>query len=214
MLAGGVVAAALLLAAAWYSGMDLAQLKGAWRALELWLMEHPGLLALALVILPGFPVPASALLVAAGIVWRDRPVVACLVCVLAFTLNMVWTYGLAAGPGRHLVARFLNSVTSLQIPDLPHGNHRRLILIMRLTPGMPFFFQNYLLGLLRPPFRLYLPLSILCNAPIVCGVVLSGAGIANGRLLPLLVGVALLVLTVVLTHSARRWLARRRELAE
>lgn len=210
VLAGLVVGGVLALLAAWYFGVDAAQLKGYWRALELWLMAHPVLLFVALVFLPGFPVPSSALLITAGIVWRDHPVLACLACVLAFALNMTWTYGVAAGPGRRLVEKFL-ATTTLQIPNLPRGDHLRLILIMRLTPGMPFFFQNYVMGFLRPPFRMYLLVSVLCNAPVVCGIVLSGAGLANGRLLPLLAGLAVLVLTGVLTHSARRWLARRRE---
>jgi uncharacterized membrane protein YdjX (TVP38/TMEM64 family) len=212
LLAGGAIAFAGLAVAAWYSGIEPAELKEHWRNFEQWLMLHPALLLLALVILPGFPIPSSALLLAAGIVWREHPVWACLGCVLAFTANMSWTYGVAAGPGRYLVERFL-ATTTLQIPELPRSNHVRLILILRLTPGMPFFIQNYVLGFLRPPFRLYLPLSMLCNAPIICGVVLSGAGLANGRLLPLIVGVGLVILTLLLTHSARCWLARRREVA-
>ena len=213
LLAGLVVGGLLALLAAWYFGVTPAQLKGYWRDLELWLMANPGLLFVALVLLPGFPVPSSALLVAAGIVWRDHPVLACGGAVLAFALNMTWTFGLAAGPGRRVVERFL-ATTTLRIPELPRGDHLRLILIMRLTPGMPFFVQNYVLGFLRPPFRLYILLSLLCNAPIVCGLVLSGAGLANGRLLPLLVGLTVIVLTVVLTHTARRWLARRRVAAQ
>lgn len=209
LLVGGSIAVAVALAIAWRTGVEPAQLKESWRLLEAWLMEHPWLLVLALVVLPGFPVPTSALLVTASIVWRAHPVLACLACVVALTANMIWTYGLAAGPGRSLVERFLAN-TALRIPELPRGDHLRLILVLRLTPGMPFFFQNYALGFMRPPFRLYLPLSILCTAPIACGVVLSGAGLANGRLLPLLVGVGLIVLAIVLTHSARRWLVRRR----
>jgi uncharacterized membrane protein YdjX (TVP38/TMEM64 family) len=208
MLAALAVGGLGLVAGAWYAGVEPAQLKDAWRVLEQWLMGHPWLLLLALVLLPALPIPSSALLMAAGIVWRDRPLLACLGCVVAYALNMVWTYGLAAGPGRRLVGRLL-ARTALRVPDLPRGDHLRMILIMRLTPGMPFFFQNYVLGLLRPPFRLYLVLSVVCNAPIVCGLVLSGAGLANGRLLPLLGGIGLIVLAVVITHSVRRWLGRR-----
>ncbi len=210
MLAGAGVVGALALAGAWVFGVEPSEVKEFWRSLELWLMDHPGCLLLALVLLPGFPVPSSALLVAAGVVWRERPLSACLGCVLAILLNMTWTYGLAAGPGRRWVAKLLANTTR-RLPELPQADQARLILILRLTPGLPLFFQNYVLGFLRPPFGLYLALSLACNAPIVCGLVLSGAGLASGRLLPLLAGVAVVVLAVVLTFAARRWLARRRE---
>ena len=203
---GGVLA----LVGCWWLGVDLAMLKGYWIEIEQWLIQHPSALFWALVLLPGLPVPTSALLLAAGVVWRDRPLAACLLCMLAMEMNMIWTYWLAAGPGRRLVERFLKS-TGVRIPELPRGDHLRLILILRLTPGMPLFIQNYVLGFLRPPFRLYLPVSIVCNNIMSCGIVLSGAGLADGRMLPMLVGISLIALAVVLTHVMRIWLVKRRK---
>jgi uncharacterized membrane protein YdjX (TVP38/TMEM64 family) len=200
----------LALGIAWGLGVDFAGLQRAWKGLEHWLMEHPLALFWALVVLPGLPVPTSALLLAAGVVWRDRPVVACLLCILAMLLNMIWTYWLAAGPGRRLVEKILSS-TRVRIPALPRGDHLRMILILRLTPGMPLFLQNYVLGFLHAPFWLYLPLSIVCTGIMASGIVLSGAGLADGRMLPMLVGISFIVLAVVLTHLLRRWLAKRRQ---
>ncbi|MCF7734236.1 MAG: VTT domain-containing protein [Akkermansiaceae bacterium] len=208
LAAAAACALVLALISAWAFGLDLAQLKEAWRWLEQWLIAHPALLVLALIILPGLPVPSSALLVAAGVVWRDHPALACSTAVSALALNMVWTYAFAAGPGRRLIERLL-ARSDVKIPALPRNDHLRLILILRLTPGMPFFVQNYALGLLRPPFRLYLLVSLLCNAPVVCGLVLSGAGLATGNLLPLFAGVSLVVLAVIITHMLRKRLNRR-----
>ena len=208
------LAAGVVLGCIWYFGLDLDTYRSAWKALESWLVRHPGWLWLALIVLPAFPVPSSALVVTAGVVWRQHPALACAACVSALLLNMLWTYAVAAGPGRRLVEHFLKS-TRLKIPELPRGDHLRLILILRLTPGMPFFIQNYVLGFLQPPFRLYLPVSLACNAPVACGMVLSGAGLANGRIVPLVLGVGLIVLAAALTHFGRRWLAtaRSRKLA-
>ena len=199
---------AVALAAAWSLGLDPGQLKEAWRWLEQWLIANPALLVLALIILPGLPVPSSALLVAAGVVWRDHPILACTTAVSALALNMVWTYAFAAGPGRKRIEHLL-AESEVKIPALPRNDHVRLILILRLTPGIPFFVQNYALGLLRPPFRLYVLVSILCNAPLVCGLVLSGAGLATGNLLPLLAGISLVVLAVIIAHTLRNRLNRR-----
>jgi uncharacterized membrane protein YdjX (TVP38/TMEM64 family) len=121
---------------------------------------------------------------------------------------MVWTYAFAAGPGRRLVERLLLR-SKVLLPVLPRNDHLRLILVMRLTPGIPFFIQNHTLGLLHAPFRPYLLLSIACQAPVASGMVLSGAGLGSGGLLPLFAGIGLVVLAGVAAHALRRWLRRR-----
>lgn len=200
LLAGGI---------AWKMGVDLASLKDTWRALNDYLVRHPWAMVAALVILPGLPVPASPLLFTAGVVWREQPYMAVGFALLGISLNLTWTYWLAAGPARRLVEKLLVA-TETQIPDLPRGDHLRLILILKLTPGIPFFLQNYLLGFLRAPFLLYLPVSILCNGLIGTGIVLSGVGIADGNLEPAITGVSLIAVGFVLTQLIRRWLAKKR----
>ena len=194
---------------AWKMGVDLAVLKGLWEQLNGYLVKHPSALFWALVFLPGLPIPTSALLFTAGVVWRDRPVMACLLSIVAISLNLTWTYWLAAGPARRLVERLL-AASEIKIPELPRGDHLKLILVMRLTPGFPFFVQNYLLGFLRAPFHLYLPISILCQGIIGTGVVLGGVGLADGKLMPALTGISLIAVGVILTHSVRGWLAKRK----
>ena len=191
-----------LLLLAWRSGLDLAGVKSAWRQTEDFLMDRPWLLFAALVLLPGLPVPTSALMFIAGTVWRDRPLIACLICLVAMALNLSWTYWLAAKPGRNLVKKLLD-VGGVRIPVLPKNNHLRALLILRLTPGIPLFFQNYLLGFLHVPFALYLPVSLACSGLIACGVVLSGAGVAGGNFMPMISGAALIVAGLV----AVRWLS-------
>lgn len=203
LAAAGLVLGAGALLLAWKLGVDGAMLKSGWKATEHYLLARPWLLFAGLVLLPGLPVPTSALLFLAGTVWRDRPVVACAVCMAAIALNMTWTYWLAAKPGRGLVEKFL-AAGSFRIPELPQGNHLRLTLLLRLTPGIPFFFQNYLLGFLRAPFAMYLPVSVGCNALFSVGIVLSGAGMADGNLKPLITGVALIVVGGITVQMIRQ----------
>ena len=204
MLAAAVVA--------WKMGLNLAFLKGLWLGVNDYLVKNPFSLFWALVFLPGLPIPTSALLFTAGVVWRQQPVMACLLCLLAMLLNLAWTYWLAAKPARGLVEKLL-AAASIQIPDLPRGDHLKLILVMRLTPGFPFFFQNYLLGFMRAPFLLYLSVSMLCSGIVGTGVVLSGVGLADGKLMPAISGVALIALGAVVTQLVRSWLAKRRTAA-
>jgi len=135
-----------------------------------------------------------------------------LLCLLALSLNFSWTYWLAAKPARGVVEKLI-AATSIKIPDLPRGDHLKLILVLRLTPGIPMFFQNYLLGFLRAPFLLYLAISILCIGITGSGIVLTGAGLSDGRLMPALTGVSLIVLGLVVTHLIRGWLAKRKMVA-
>jgi uncharacterized membrane protein YdjX (TVP38/TMEM64 family) len=203
-LAGGLLVLGLgagLLA--WKMGLDAAAVKAAWQQAEGFLIDRPWLLFAVLVVLPGLPVPTSALLILAGTVWRDRPVTACAICLVALGLNMTWTYWLASRPGRGLVEKLLTACT-LRVPELPQGNDLRLILILRLTPGLPLFFQNYVLGFFRVPFPLYLGVSMGCSGLITCGIVLSGAGVAKGNLSPMITGVGLIGLGVWVLRSIRK----------
>ena len=204
----GLLLAAAALLLAWRMGVDLAMLKAGWLRAEAFLRERPWWLFAGLVILPGLPVPTSALLFLAGTVWRERPVAACAICLLAIALNMSWTYWLAARPGRGLVEKLL-SMGTLRVPELPRGNHLRLLLVLRLTPGVPLFIQNYLLGFFRVPFRLYLPVSMACSGLIACGIVLSGAGVAGGNFMPAITGAGLIVVGLVVVQILRQRLKGR-----
>jgi uncharacterized membrane protein YdjX (TVP38/TMEM64 family) len=191
-----------LVVIAWKMGLDGAALKSGWKQVEDFLKFRPWLLFAGLVILPALPIPTSALLILAGTVWRDRPVMACTLCLLALALNISWTYWLAAHLGRSAIVKLLDFM-GLRMPELSKGNDLRLILLVRLTPGFPFFVQNYLLGFLRVPFRLYLPVSLTCSGIISMGVVLSAAGVADGNLVPVLTGGALIIVGAVVVQWIR-----------
>lgn len=193
---------------AWKMGVDGAALKSGWKQVEDFLILRPWLLFAGLVVLPALPIPTTALLLLAGTVWRDRPVMACAICLLALALNISWTYWLAAHLGRSVMVKLLHFM-GLSIPELPRGNDIRLILLVRLTPGFPFFVQNYLLGFLRVPFRLYLLASMACSGIISMGVVLSAAGVADGNLVPVLTGVALIIVGLVVVQWVRAKILKR-----
>jgi uncharacterized membrane protein YdjX (TVP38/TMEM64 family) len=198
----GVVLGIGLLVLAWRLGVDWEALRDGWLAAEGFLRDRPWWFFAALVVLPGFPVPMTAMLVLAGTMWRDQPAVACGIALSAMVLNMSWTYWAAAGPARRLVEKLLDW-GRLPVPKLPKNDQLRVLLILRLTPGIPLFFQNYLLGFLQVPFRLYLPVSMGISGMIACGVVLGGAGVAGGNFIPILSGLGLIVAGVIVVKWAR-----------
>ncbi|MCX6875089.1 MAG: hypothetical protein NTW21_14955 [Verrucomicrobia bacterium] len=156
---------------------------------------HPAVLFAALVILPGFGFPASALLVLAGAAWGSDWR-SCALALVAMFLNMSWTYLLAAGPARSLIARVLGTRWD-RWRTMGHGDRLRLAVLLRVTPGVPLFVQNYLLGLLAVPFLPYLLISVPINGIFVVGIVLTGGAIFEGRVGVAITGIAILVAAVL-----------------
>lgn len=187
---------------AWKAGIGVEELRRAWELAEDFLRERPLWLFLALVILPGLPVPTSALLFLAGVVWREQPLQACLIATLALLMNLAWTYWLAAGFGRRTLDR-LAAWCGFQIPELKETSQLRVVLALKLTPGIPMFVQNYLCGFLLVPFRLYLLVSLPSNGLIGTGFVLAGVGLGDGKLVPALAGLFLVILGALVIRWVR-----------
>jgi len=183
-------------------GVSIGEISTLWKRVDGFMLRYPWVIFIALVILPGLPFPTSVLFVLVGIAWRESPALACFITMAAIALNMSWCYWLAAGYGRNLVVWMLKSF-GREIPELNRDRGLRAVLILRLLPGFPLFLQNYLLGFLKVPFRIYLPVSLLCNGVLACGVILSSAGIASTNVVPMLTGLGLVILTLVLIQVAR-----------
>jgi len=197
-LAGAFIAGVVCLAC----GPDFVSL--AWNAKDQLLAgcrAYPAVLFVALVVLPGLGFPASALLVLAGATWGSNWT-GCAVALLATFLNMSWTYLVAAGPARSLVARVLGARWD-RWRCLEHRDRIRLAILLRVTPGVPLFVQNYVLGLLAVPFIPYIIISVPLNGIFVVGFVLTSGAIFEGRLGMAISGVAVLVAAFVLVRMLR-----------
>jgi uncharacterized membrane protein YdjX (TVP38/TMEM64 family) len=176
--------------------------------IKIWCAANPQFLFLAIVILPGLGFPVSPLWIIAGAVWGSNWQ-ACAATVLAMELNMSWTYWLAAGPANALIARLLGSRWS-QWRQVETRNLTRLAIILRITPGLPFVLQNYLLGLLGIPFRRYLLVSIPITSIFVIGFVLTGGAIFQGHTGTLVLGASLLIAATIGLHLLRAKIAKSR----
>jgi len=162
---------------------------------------HPVLLFFAIAILPGLGFPASPLLIAAGIAWGGGTRACCL-AISAIAINMSWTYFLATGIGKPLLLRLFGK--RLQKWEAPQGKNLYLITgALRLTPGIPFFLQNYALGIMGIPFLPYILISLPLNAIFVIGFVVSGGAILSGSIAHALVGLGLILLVTLLLRYLR-----------
>ncbi len=171
------------------------------------LSAHPWIALALLIVLPALPVPTSALLLLFGYVWRNDPWIAVPLGIGALLLNATWTYLLAAYPARKLFENLLSRL-KIQLPDKTKFNPLKLTLILKLTPGIPMFLQNYSLGLLRVPFRIYLLCTLLSNGSLASAFILAGAGFGTSSLSTLLAGLSILALMFTLAALARRDLKR------
>ena len=168
-----------------------------WQLFRNFLLLNGFWLFVSIAILPGFILPCAPLLLLAGIWGTEFGVAqACLYSVLALTINLIWTYWFAYGPGRKIVNRLLK-VFKDEIPELPSQNLNQWAVILRLTPGIPFIFTNYGLGLLKMPFVKY----ILISTPIIsitdCGFVLASAGIFGGSWKYIWGGISILIIMIL-----------------
>jgi len=155
-----------------------------------WCSANPIALFFAIAVLPGFGFPASPLLILAGVVWGSTWQT-CAIALAAVALNMSWTHLLAAGPARSVVTRLLGDRWQ-KWKNIHPDNLRRFTVLLRITPGIPFFLQNYLLGLLGVPFLTYILISIPLNGIFVVGFVLTGGAIFEGNIGMIAAGFAIL----------------------
>ncbi len=172
-----------------------------WNLFKSFLLKNGIWLFLSIAILPGLILPCAPLLFLAGL-WGTKfgPWTACLYSVLALTLNLVWTYWFARGPGRTVINRILEYFNH-SIPEIPSNNLSQWAIILRLTPGIPFIFTNYGLGLLKIPFSTYLLVSIPIIAITDCGFVLASAGILGGNWKYIWGGCSILIVMILIGRT-------------
>ncbi len=158
----------------------------------------------AMAVLPAFGVPALAFMLPAGPVFAPTlgmPLVLAL-SLAALTVNMILAYWLARYALRPWLARLITRL-GYKLPQVPPGDTTALIVLLRVTPGVPALAQNYLLGLADTPFVKYLLVSCLCAWPHISVYVYFGEELREGRKGLILVGGLLLVAVIAAARLVR-----------
>ena len=156
-------------------------------------------------ILPAFAVPLSIFTITAGEVFAPTMTLGGVIaaCLFAIAVNLALTYWLARYALRPLLSRIAGHY-GYKIPRVTSANARSVALTIRLTPGPPFFMQNYLLGLAEVPFLTYLVVSWVCTLPWAIGAIVIGKGIFNGNFSLALYGMGLIVVATVIVQAIRK----------
>jgi len=206
ILAAFGLAGAVFLFIAWRMGF-LEQLIGLKDIVLSWCRANPLILFVAIVFLPGFAFPVAPLLILAGAVWGSTPL-SCGIALTAVLLNISWSHLLAAGPARGLLCGLMGNRWE-RWQNTPATDHLRVTCLLRVTPGIPLFVQNYMIGLIGIPLRFSLAVAVPITGLYVCGFVLTGGAIFQGRIGLLIAGLSLIVAAAIALKTMHRRLALR-----
>jgi uncharacterized membrane protein YdjX (TVP38/TMEM64 family) len=170
----------------------------------------PVIYFLAMAIIPAFGAPMFPFAAMASVVFRERmglPVV--ILCgIAALTFNLSITYWLARRWLRPWLTRLLARF-GYRLPEVESGDTTDLIVLLRVTPGVPFFVQNYLLGLANAPFGRYLAISCAIQWVMNAAFMLLGDALSQGRGKLAMTAILLLATVAVATHLVRKHMAKK-----
>ena len=185
-----------------HAGMDLVSSAGPW--------VYFG----AMAVLPILGVPTSPFAVGAGPLFAKElgmPLVI-LLGELAITFNMAVAYWLARRWLRPFLTRKIEKM-GYELPQVDAGNASDLIILLRVTPGPPFFVQNYLLGLANVPFGRYMLISCSAQWLFNLAFMLFGDALNQGRGKKALIALMLFATLVAVANIVRKKLAKKKTTA-
>ncbi len=120
----------------------------------------------------------------------------------ALTANMIVSWLVSGKWFRpvfvRLVARF-----GYSIPEFSERRMLGIALMLRLTPGVPFALQNYLLGLAQMPFGRYLLASLPIIWTVSASFIVLGESLMTGNLKLAVAGVGLAIAIAILLRFLR-----------
>jgi uncharacterized membrane protein YdjX (TVP38/TMEM64 family) len=160
---------------------------------------------LAMALLPSIGVPLSIFCLTAGSVFGPQlgmPSVM-LFSLAAIAANIALTHLLAncflRPPLQHLLNRY-----GYRLPHVQSDDVTDLIVLLRVTPGLPFPVQNYLLGLASVPFAPYFTVSCMITFPLNAAIIVFGEALLQGRGRAALAGLLFFLAVITATHLVRK----------
>jgi uncharacterized membrane protein YdjX (TVP38/TMEM64 family) len=166
---------------------------------------------LSMAFLPALGVPMLTFVLLVAPVFEKRlglPLVF-LFSLSALTFNLVFTYVLARWLLRPPLQRLVEKL-GYKIPEVEGSDATDLLVILRVTPGVPFCVQNYMSGLAQVPLRTYLIISCLVAWAYNTAFIFFGDALLHGkgRVIVMLIGV--IAALAAGTHMLRRHYAAKR----
>jgi uncharacterized membrane protein YdjX (TVP38/TMEM64 family) len=172
---------------------------------------NPLVILAGIAVLPLLGIPVSPLMVIAGA--RLGYINGFIVTLLGLVLNFSAAYWVSTSLLRaHVVNRLRRSGWS--VPQVSRENALALTVLIRATPGIPLFLQNYVLGIAGVPFQTFLAVSAAVHSVYGLAFVILGNGLHGSKVWQMLVGCGLLASIACGLAIARRRLAHKRKLLD
>lgn len=159
----------------------------------------------ALALLPAIGFPVSFFYLAAGSAFAERMGMGWVLVAagLALMANISLTYWLS----RYVLRPWLEQLisrTKYKIPVVAPAEHAEITLLLRITPGPPFFIQGCLLGMAEIRFRTYLWISWVIAMAYASGFIIFGEAILHGKGRLAFIGLSALVAVALVVHLLRK----------
>jgi len=164
----------------------------------------------AMTILPAMGAPLMAFNLVAGEAFAPQMTMPGVIVTVAAVIaaNLALTYWLSRYALRPLLTRLVERY-GYSVPRVTRQNALTVTLLVRLTPGPPYFLQGYLLGLAEVPLRLFMIVSWLAVVPLATSAVILGKAAREGHLGKIGAVLGVMVAVVVVVQIVRRKVTKR-----
>lgn len=162
-------------------------------------------------VLPSFGFPLLGFTLPVGPVFAPQlgmPLVILFVT-FAISFNLALTYWLARYAFRPALENLIRKL-GYQLPKVSPQDRLSVTILLRVTPGPPFFLQSYLLGLAEVPFRIYMTVSCLITIPQAIALILFGDSLMQGKGKLAFGAFGLIVAFTIIIQMVRRRYARKK----
>jgi uncharacterized membrane protein YdjX (TVP38/TMEM64 family) len=158
------------------------------------------------------PVPASVFYVTAGSLYGVGPSLLWIAPTLA--LNALLVHQIAGSWLRPMIEGFV-SKRDLQIPRLKKRSDEVLfITLIRITPGIPYFVQSWVIGLADVARGPFLGITLAIQMLYAAGFVVLGRSIFDGEIGIAIGAIALLVFVSIVARVVHKRFRARSDLGE
>lgn len=165
----------------------------------------PWVFFIAMALLPACGFPLLAFNLTAASAFAEQMGLAGVIAAagVAVFVNLVLTYWLARYALRPTLVQLIG-LTKYKIPVVAAADHAEISLLLRITPGPPFFLQSYLLGMAEIRFSTYLWISWVVTMAYSAGFIVFGDAILHGKGKLAFVGLSVLVAVALVVHLLRK----------
>ncbi len=165
----------------------------------------------AMAVLPAVGCPITVFTLSVGPVFGKQlgfPLILMLASA-SLAVNLAFTYGLVRYAVRPW-AEWLFGRLGYRIPQVSNEDSLSVAILVRVTPGPPFFLQSYVLALGGVPFWTFMAVSWAITTCYAFAFILFGDSLAQGQGKMALSAVGLLIALSVGVQFLRRHYARKR----